>query len=200
MWVGGRCPEVSGVCGGSFRLWSSEAGPGGVVMPHCQLSQHQPDGVETVLVKPGRCAAELTDMLVVLGMALGSRARLAAGFHPQGRVSGRSRQSPPELGELRRWRFRIWPLCPLPLDTVIKIHLNCHFVLSCSVVSDSCDPTDCSPPGSTVHGILQVRILEMIAISFSGGSSQPRDPSPVFAALQEDSSPAEPPVKPSLTE
>ena len=38
-----------------------------------------------------------------------------------------------------------------------------------------CDPTDCSPPGSSVHGILQARILEWIAFSFSRGSSQPRD-------------------------
>ena len=33
-----------------------------------------------------------------------------------------------------------------------------------------CDPMDCSPPGSSVHGILQVRILEQVAISFSRGS------------------------------
>ena len=38
-----------------------------------------------------------------------------------------------------------------------------------------CDPVDCSPPGSSVHGILQTRILEWVAISFSRGSSQPRD-------------------------
>ena len=38
-----------------------------------------------------------------------------------------------------------------------------------------CDPTDCSPPGSSVHGILQARILEWVAISFSRGSSRPRD-------------------------
>ena len=37
------------------------------------------------------------------------------------------------------------------------------------------DPVDCSPPGSSVHGILQARILEWIAISFSRGSSQFRD-------------------------
>ena len=47
--------------------------------------------------------------------------------------------------------------------------------VSQSVVSDSCDPTDCSPPGSSVHGISQVRILEWVAISFSRGSSRPRD-------------------------
>ena len=37
------------------------------------------------------------------------------------------------------------------------------------------DPMDCSPPGSSVHGILQARILEWIAIPFSRGSSHPRD-------------------------
>ena len=37
------------------------------------------------------------------------------------------------------------------------------------------NPVDCSLPGSSIHGILQVRILEWVAISFSGGSSQPRD-------------------------
>ena len=34
-----------------------------------------------------------------------------------------------------------------------------------------CDPMDCSPPGSSVHGILQARILEYVAICFSRGSS-----------------------------
>ena len=38
-----------------------------------------------------------------------------------------------------------------------------------------CNPTDCSPSGSSVHGILQARILEWVAISFSRGSSQPGD-------------------------
>ena len=47
--------------------------------------------------------------------------------------------------------------------------------LVASVVSDSVSPMDCSPPGSSVHVILQARILEWVAISFSGGSSQPRD-------------------------
>ena len=38
-----------------------------------------------------------------------------------------------------------------------------------------CNPVDCSLPGSSIHGILQVRILEWVAISFSRGSSRPRD-------------------------
>ena len=42
-------------------------------------------------------------------------------------------------------------------------------VCSRSVVSDFCDPMDCIPPGSSVHGIFQARILEWVAISFSKG-------------------------------
>ena len=38
-----------------------------------------------------------------------------------------------------------------------------------------CDPVECIPPGSSVHGIFQARILEWIAISFSKRSSRPRD-------------------------
>ena len=48
-----------------------------------------------------------------------------------------------------------------------------------SEVSQLCttlgDPVDCSPPGSSVHGILQARILGWVAIFFSRGSSQPQD-------------------------
>ena len=49
----------------------------------------------------------------------------------------------------------------------------------CVLVTQSCptlcDPTTCSPPGFSVHGILQARILEWIVIPFSRGSSQPKD-------------------------
>ena len=49
-----------------------------------------------------------------------------------------------------------------------------------------CDPMDCNPPGSSVHGILQARILKWVAISFSRGSSGPRIESGSLA-LQVDS-------------
>ena len=42
-----------------------------------------------------------------------------------------------------------------------------------------CDPMDCNPPGCSVHGILQARILEWVPILFSRGSSWPRDQTPV---------------------
>ena len=48
-------------------------------------------------------------------------------------------------------------------------------VESLSYVQRFCDPMDCSPPGSSVHGISQARILKWVVISFSRGSSPPRD-------------------------
>ena len=41
--------------------------------------------------------------------------------------------------------------------------------------STLCDPMDCSLPGSSVHGILQARILECVTLPFSRGTSLPRD-------------------------
>ena len=48
----------------------------------------------------------------------------------------------------------------------------CSVTQSCPSL---CDPMGCSPPGSSVQGIFQARILKWVAISFSKGSSQPRD-------------------------
>ena len=49
---------------------------------------------------------------------------------------------------------------------------TCSGAQSCPIL---CDPVDCSPPGSCIHGILQARILEWAAMPFSRGSSWPRD-------------------------
>ena len=54
----------------------------------------------------------------------------------------------------------------------------CSLMRTCSVTQlcpALCDPMDCSPPGSSVHGILQARILEWVAMSSSKGSSPSRD-------------------------
>ena len=48
----------------------------------------------------------------------------------------------------------------------VKVTLSCPTLL---------DPMDCSPPGSSVHGILQARVLKWIAMPSSRGSSWPRD-------------------------
>ena len=75
---------------------------------------------------------------------------------------------------------------PRPWDSPGKnIRVGCHFLLQCmkvkseSEIVQSCpplsDPMDCNPLGSSIHGIFQARVLEWVAISFSRGSSQPRD-------------------------
>ena len=66
----------------------------------------------------------------------------------------------------------------------------------CQSCPTLCDPMDCSPPGSSVHGILQARLLEWVAISFSRESSWPRDHTQI-SALQVDSLPREPPTEPA---
>ena len=65
-------------------------------------------------------------------------------------------------------------------------------VQSCPIL---CDPVDCSPLGSSVLEILQVRILEWVAVPFSRGSSQPRNRTR-SPALQADSLLSELPGKP----
>ena len=61
---------------------------------------------------------------------------------------------------------------------LIILHL-CFSLLCCCLAAQSCltlwNPMDCRPPGSSLHGILQARILEWVAISFSRESSWYRD-------------------------
>ena len=68
-----------------------------------------------------------------------------------------------KLSDSPRQYFLIIPSFPYPSVLVTQL---------CPTL---CDPMDCSPPGSSVQGISQARILEWIAISFSRRSSQPRD-------------------------
>ena len=53
------------------------------------------------------------------------------------------------------------------ISLTFEIYTYWWWWFSHQVVSHSCDPMDCSPPGSSVHGTFQARILEWIAISFS---------------------------------
>ena len=58
-----------------------------------------------------------------------------------------------------------------------EIGIDMHTCEVALAMSDSCNPMDMdySPPGASVHGISQARILEWVVISFSRGSSLPRD-------------------------
>ena len=60
---------------------------------------------------------------------------------------------------------------------MLDLRLCCYHLEILVVQSGStlCDPMDCSLPHSSVHGIFQARVLEWVAISFSSGSSRPRD-------------------------
>ena len=59
--------------------------------------------------------------------------------------------------------------------------------LVAQVCPSLCDPMDCSPPGSSAHGILQARILEWVAICFSRGDHLHPGVKPRSSALQADS-------------
>ena len=73
--------------------------------------------------------------------------------------------------------------------------LACACLLGCFSCIQLCDPVDCSSPGSLVHGILQARILEWVAMPYSRGSASPgiELTSPMYPALQAGSVPLAPP-------
>ena len=72
------------------------------------------------------------------------------------------------------WKKKI-EFCNLFCAGALSFNNLCMHAQSLSCIWIFCDPMDCSPPGSSVHGIFQARILEWVAISFSKGSSPPRD-------------------------
>ena len=77
------------------------------------------------------------------------------------------------------WKWFKPSLNPCEYDAVSAHLLGqwmlCVVCVCARLCSAFCDPVDCSPPGSSVHGILQARPLEWVAISYSRGSSWPRD-------------------------
>ena len=84
-------------------------------------------------------------------------------------------------------------------NTVILVNnttLHTSKLLSESEVAQSCltlcDPVDCSSPGSSVHGVLQARKLEWVAISFSTGDLLDPGIEPRSPALQTDTLTSEP--------
>ena len=59
-----------------------------------------------------------------------------------------------------------------PFDILLRLHTCAKSLLSYLTL---CNPMDCSPPVSSIHGMVQARILEWVAMLSSGGSSLPRD-------------------------
>ena len=66
------------------------------------------------------------------------------------------------------------------VENIMKVKLN--IIQSCLIL---CDPMDCNLPDSSVHEILQARILEWVAVPFSRGASQPRDGTQVLLKVIE---------------
>ena len=92
--------------------------------------------------------------------------------------------------------FTIWAIPLLNRSSMKAIICLSHVCVSVAQSSLTlCDPMDCSPPGSYVHGILQAEILEWVAIPFSKVSSWPRDGTCVSCVGSEFFS-TEPPGKP----
>ena len=73
-------------------------------------------------------------------------------------------EDPLEMGKATHSGILAWGIPWTPVCSSMQM---CSVFQSCLTL---CDPVDCSPPGSSIHGILQARILEWIAISFSRGS------------------------------
>ena len=86
-------------------------------------------------------------------------------------------KSPPQPPCMARYLFCVVVLKELGSYQVANSVLYCYTNVCCLVAQSRptlFDPMDYSPPGSSVHGISQARILEWVAIFFSRGSSQPR--------------------------
>ena len=78
-----------------------------------------------------------------------------------------------------------------------KKSVFCAFAKSLQSCLTFWDPVDCSPPGSSVHGILQARTLEWTAMPSSGGFTPPRDQTHLSdISWKAGSFPLEPPGKP----
>ena len=75
----------------------------------------------------------------------------------------------------------------VPRERSVCVHVQS--LQSCPIL---CNPTDlCSPPGSSVHGILQARILEWAAVPSSRASSLPRNQTYIFLPLVPSGKPRE---------
>ena len=66
-------------------------------------------------------------------------------------------------------------LTPSPWKIISHIHFKNRYVLIEQLCLTLCNPMDCSPPVSSVHGILQARILQWVTVSSFRGSSRPWD-------------------------
>ena len=119
-------------------------------------------------------------MDIYLGVTQGFRSQLCQSF---------------ALQLLQATEFSSGNICSVSVMTLVFRHSACVGAKSLQSCPTLCDPMGCSPPGFSVHGILQARILESVAISSSRDLPNP-GMEPGSPTLQADSLLSEPPGKP----
>ena len=81
-----------------------------------------------------------------------------------------------DCASLANFQMRLSILVWVPRSQyLLCFGMSCMCAKALQLYLTLCNPMDCSPPGSFIHRILQARILEWVAISFSRGSSWPRN-------------------------
>ena len=156
---------TNGVNSESFPVWEA-------IVPKIGNEVFRwPSGLTGCIIQPPRSSSDPVGYPACPEVALGTRSLLSA---PGSEIT----QGSPSLIPCVPWTFQACSdLRTFPSATLTACHplpSSCMRVLRCSVVSNSLQPL-CSLPGSSVHGIFRARILERVAISFSTGSSLPRD-------------------------
>ena len=124
----------------------------------------------------GGCENQMQIWFVLLGC------NLSWPFHASHPAFLSGRQ-PPWLSDFRlNHRYRCSKLL---LSSSPSLHYNCVCMLECvlSHFSHVRDPMDCSPPGSSFHGILQAGILEWVAVPSSGDLPDQESNQPCFSLL-----------------
>ena len=137
------------------------------------MSPYNSDHLEPVKKKDSAKSC----LTLMIPWTVAHQAPLSMGFSRQEYWSGLPFPSPGDLPdpgiEPRPPALQADALLTMPRPVTLWITMKWSEVAqSCPTL---CNPMDCSLPGSSVHGIFQARVLEWIAISFSKGSSQPRD-------------------------
>ena len=98
----------------------------------------------------------------------------ASGFFTMSQLFASGGQSIGTLASVTVLPMDIWGCFPLAWTGWISLGI----LVACEVAQSYptlCNPWTVAPPGSSIHGIFQARVLEWVAIYFSGGSSRPRD-------------------------
>ena len=170
---GGRCMSAGDVSGGV--CWGNgsirERSPGGSGRGKPLHSEQDSSFREEIPNLNQVCSQSHTPLLP--SVPVSGRAGLTASWAPwfvHGFIS-----CPPRLSVFSADEELLTRV--LPQGTPITNFPNTPALLCACALSPVrlCDPIDCSPPGSPVHGILQARTLEWVAIASSRGSSGPRD-------------------------